>query len=262
TAGGERAKLAVLPFLSQRYVIRADQLMNGDAADHDQAYAERMHRLIASLCDAFEPDTVNLVAAHLFADGGTMGGGERKAQTIMDYAVPASAFPGAAHYVALGHLHRAQKIAGACPIWYAGSPLQLDFGEVRDDKVVLVIEAEVGRPATIRQMLLHSGRRLRTVGGTLAELAGVDAEGDYLKVVVREPARAGLADEVRDLFPDAVDIVVDAPDAAGVDLSLGGTARLGRSPHDLFADYLHDRSIEDPRLERLFDQLLDDAHAT
>jgi len=75
--GEERAKVALLPFLSQRYVVRADQLMSGEAADHDQAYAARVQRLIETLAEAFEPDTVNLVAAHLFADGGLMGGGER-----------------------------------------------------------------------------------------------------------------------------------------------------------------------------------------
>ena len=47
--------------------------------------------------------------------GGVMGGGERSAHTVFEYAVPATAFPGSAHYVALGHLHRAQRIAGACP---------------------------------------------------------------------------------------------------------------------------------------------------
>ena len=67
-------------------------------------------------------------ASDIFALGGVLGGGEREAHTIFDYGVSATAFPPSLQYVALGHLHRSQAIPGPCPIRYAGSPLQLDFG--------------------------------------------------------------------------------------------------------------------------------------
>ena len=262
TPGGERAVLALLPFLSQRYVVRADQLMGGDAADHVGVYAERVRRLLDLLCASFRSDTVNLVAAHLFATGGVLGGGERQAQTILDYAVPSTAFPAAAHYVALGHLHRAQKIAGSCPIWYAGSPLQLDFGEVKDEKCTLVIDAVPGHPVRVEQRPLTGGRRLRTVVGTLAELADIEVgDDDYLKVLVREPVRAGLADEVRLLLPQAVDVVVVAPDRA--EQEQRGRQRFpdAQSPVELFAAYIAEHDIDDPRVTALFGDLLEDAGA-
>ena len=102
--------------------------------------------------------------------GGVLGGGEREAHTILDYAVSATAFPADAQYVALGHLHRSQVIAGPCPIRYSGSPLQLDFGETADRKSVLVAEAHPGRPVELREHLLTAGRRLRTLEGTLEEV--------------------------------------------------------------------------------------------
>src|SRR5213079_1851791 len=111
------------------------------------------------------------------------------------------------HYVALGHLHRAQPVPSPSKAWYAGSPLQLDFGETADEKCVLVVEAEPGKPARVEPRPLKSGRRLRTLRGTLAELAGLDTGDDYLRVVVRESARAGLGDDVRALFPDAVEVM-------------------------------------------------------
>ena len=61
--------------------------------------------------------------------GGTLGGGERDAQTIFDYGIEACHFPANANYVALGHLHRTQRMAAPAPTWYAGSPIQVDFGE-------------------------------------------------------------------------------------------------------------------------------------
>ena len=264
TRTGERALIALLPFLSQRYVVRADELMAGDAFEHAAAYAERTRRLIDSLCATFRDDTVNVVAAHLFVAGGALGGGERTAHTIFDYAVPSTAFPAAAHYVALGHLHRPQKIPGACPIWYAGSPLQLDFGEVADEKATLVIDAAPGRPASVTTRPLHAGRRLRTVSGTVAELAArADEFGDaYLKVVVQERARAGLADDVRDALPNAVDVVVASPDDHGGDANTQRATRAGRAPQELFADYLAEQQIADDRLTALFGEVLEDVHAS
>jgi exonuclease SbcD len=256
--------VALLPFLSQRYVVRADELMSGEAADHADTYAARMQRLIGVLCERFRRDTVNIVAAHLMAAGGVLGGGERSAHTIFDYAVPATAFPASAHYAALGHLHRPQKIAGACPIWYAGSPLQLDFGEVGDEKATLVINAAPGRPAEIRAEPIAAGRRLRTVAGTMVELAGLAPTIDpdaYLKVIVRERAKAGLAEDVRQMLPGAVDVVVATPDA------LAGhgrpeLSRSGRAPTELFSSYLAEQGVDDEQVEALFAELLEDVHAS
>ena len=261
TAAGEHAVVALLPFLSQRYIVRADQLMAGEAADHSAAYAERMRRILELLTSRFRPDGINLVAAHLFADGGTLGGGERSAHTIFDYAVPATAFPAAAHYVALGHLHRAQKVPAPSPAWYAGSPLQLDFGETADEKVTLVIDAHPGRPASVVPHPIRAGRRLRTISGTMAELETTPVGDEYLKVVVRERGRAGLADEVRAMFPEAVDVVVAPPDGAR-DAAGERPTRRGRSPHELFGEYLAEQAVDDGRLLTLFSELLEDAGAT
>jgi len=261
TAAGEPWRVAVVPFLSQRWVVRAADLLNLDAGDHAGAYAARVARLIDVLAAGFTPDAVNIVAAHLHVAGGVLGGGERLAHTIFDYAVSGAAFPAAAHYVALGHLHRPQAIAGPCPIRYAGSPLQLDFGETSDAKSVTIVEAAPGVPAASREVPLTAGRRLRVLRGSLAELeAASTAIGEeWLKIVVREPPRIGLADDVRDRFPDAVDVVVDADQFAGPAPALEAHAsRQGRTPHDLFADYLNERGAADDRLLALFDRLLDE----
>lgn len=262
-AGDETAQIAVVPFLSQRHVIRAEQLLDPelDAAAHSQTYDARMRALVEALCAGFGPETVNLVAAHLTAAGGLLGGGERAAHTVFAYEVGSHAFPASAHYVALGHLHRSQAVPGPCPIHYSGSPLQLDFGEVHDTKAVMVVEARPGEPADVRPVELRSGHRLCTIRGTFAELepfAGAPGD-DYLKVIVREPPRVGLADDVRQLFPRAVDVVIERPDGpAGVDGSAHRAERHGRSPAELFADYLQEQGVDDPALRNLFAELLDE----
>ena len=254
---GETARIALLPFLSQRAIVGADDLMNLDADEHAGRYDARARAIVDRLCTGFARDTVNLAVTHLMVAGGTRGGGERSAHTIFDYAVAATAFPATAHYVALGHLHRAQRIPAGAPVHYSGSPLQLDFGETADTKSVTLVQATPGTPAEVRTVELESGRRLRTVRGSLEDLeaqAGTTGE-DYLRVVVRGERRAGLADLVREWFPFAVDVTVESP----TDDEEPGPAsrRLGRSPHELFAEYLADRGAVDERVLALFDELLD-----
>jgi exonuclease SbcD len=257
---GERWRLALVPFLSQRFVVRAADLLALDADGHAGRYAARVARIVASLTSDFKPDAVNLVAAHLHVAGGTVGGGERSAHTIFDYAVSAAAFPVGAQYVALGHLHRSQAIAGPCPIRYSGSPLQLDFGEKAEAKSVTVVSVSPGLPAKVREVELSSGRRLRTVTGTLTDLAAQapTAGEDYLRAVVHERPRIGLADDVRVLFPNAVDVVVLDPRAATSEPSSSRESRQDRSPHDLFADFLAEEGADDGRVLALFDRLIAD----
>jgi exonuclease SbcD len=255
------ATFALLPFLSQRGIVSAADLMEKDASQHQGQYAERAALVIDRLCAAPPPPkTVNVLLAHAMVQGGVLGGGERQAHTVFEYAVPATAFPGSLHYAALGHLHRAQKLPAACPAWYSGSPLQLDFGETEDVKSVNLIEAEPDTPAAVEVVPLRSGKRLRRVKGSLAEIERLAPElgGGFLRVEVSSPPSPGLADKVRELLPNAVDVVI-ADRAKAPELP--EKPRIGRSPRDLFADYLKEKDANDARVRALFDELLDEIHA-
>ncbi len=268
-ADGERALVALVPFPSQRYVVTADHLLapEADAADANQLYRDRVARIVAALTGGFRADTINLVAAHLTILGGTQGGGERQAHTVFDYCVPAVAFPSSAHYVALGHLHRAQRLDGPAPIHYSGSPLQLDFGEAANEPSVNVVEARPGHPARVRPVPLAAGRRLRTLRGTVADViarAGEAAMAEaHLRIVLDERARVGLADEVRAAVPQAVEVVLAGrADGEGEPERRADPDRLRRTPHDLLAEYLAERDALDERVVRLFDDLVDELSDT
>jgi len=224
-----------------------------------------MRLLIQALCGAFRADAVNVLALHGFVHGAKLGGGERDAHTIFEYGIEAAHFPMNASYVALGHLHRTQSLAAPAPTWYAGSPIQVDFGESDDRKQVLLVTAEPGVPARIEARDLASPWQLRTLRGSLAELerAATTVGDAFLRVFVREPVRAGLPDDVRALLPNAVDVRIDTPHDDDATAPEPRAARSGRSARDLFSDYLESRSIDDPRVvqlfERLHDEVLDEA---
>ena len=83
------------------------------------------------------------------------------------------------------------------------------------------------------------------------------SDDPWLRVIVREPRRAGLADTVREMLGDrVVDVrVEDASRSAP-----RRPSRSGRTPTQLFDEFLADRNVSDERVRALFAELLDAQH--
>jgi len=261
TRGGESAMVAAIPFLSQRYAVRAAELLLHEQSEHALDYARRMTEIVKLLTEPFRPDSVNIVMAHTFVRGGTRGGGEREVQTSLEYQVPAAMLPASAHYAALGHLHRQQEIPAPCPAFYSGSPLAIDFGEEANEPGALVVTAAPDRRADARRVEVAGGRRLKTLRGSLDQVIeeGERAGDAYLRVILAESARAGLGDYVREKLPNALEVQLDEahrprPGSHGQDRP----SRADRSPVQLFGDYLAEQNVSDERIERMFAELLEE----
>ena len=258
TVAGERARVALLPFCSPRYSVRAAELMALDAAQTAGMYADRLAAIVAALCADPDPDAVNLLVAHCMVRGGLSGGGEREAQTGFEpYWLSATAFPPSLAYAALGHLHLAQRVASGSPVWYSGSPVQVDFGEAGAGKHVLVVEVTATTPAQVREVPLTAGSELRTITANLDELeamVGTDFGDTWLRVRVDDAARAGIVEDVRAWLGDRV-VEVRVLNAGRA--VIRSVERQGATPHELFDEYLRAEGVEDARLSGLFADLLD-----
>ena len=258
TRDGTPLRIAALPFVSQRGIVRAEQLMSAAAFQNAQEYSRRLGLIIDMLCASFADDAVNVLLAHAFVTGGVTGGGERAGHVTDEYTVPSTVFPASASYVALGHLHRPQRIAAATAVHYCGSPLQLDFGESNQAKQVNLVTLEPGLPAAVAAVPLNCGRQMRTFVGTVEQLrASVTDDDSWLRLIVREPHRAGLGDSVRTIFgPRVVEVRIEAPSDIHANTT-NPPSRHGRSPNELFNEFLAERHIQDPRVGALFAELLE-----
>ncbi len=207
---GEATTIVALPWVPERVAVEYERLF-GELNEAMQRYAGQMERAIAYFCKRFAPGTANVFLGHMFIGGSTVGegSGERKLHIGQNFAVPASCLPGAAQYIALGHLHRPQEIAHASPAFYAGSLLQLDFGEEGQEKSVNIVEVHPRLPAKVERVPVSGGRQLRTVRTTLDALPehGGRYGNDFLRVVVElERPAIGLYERVRDVLPNALEV--------------------------------------------------------
>ncbi|RUP06793.1 MAG: exonuclease SbcCD subunit D [Mycobacterium sp.] len=259
---GEAVNVAVLPFLTTRYAVRAAELLLNTPSEHAGAYDQQVRDMIEHLKTGFTDNAVNIFMAHLTITNGKLGGGERAAQTIFDYFVPATAFGNDPHYVALGHLHRRQQMPAGCPVHYSGSPMAVDFGEEENTNVVLLVDASPSTPAVVTEVALTAGRRLRTVRSTVADLEANAASygDDYLRIYVQEPTRAGLRDEVVEILPNTLEVRID-PEFAAAQARPAPPDRSNKSSIELFDEFCRERQIDDPRITTLFAQLLDELTA-
>ncbi|TXS66111.1 exonuclease SbcCD subunit D [Streptomyces sp. me109] len=187
-----------------------------DPALTTATYAERLRTVQADvyrrLAAGRGARDVLVFAAHLFVEGALPSYSERKISIADDYAAAAADLPDVA-YGALGHIHKPQRVQRAgYPAHYAGSPLQMDFGESGDTKSVVL--AEVGPTGTPRIELvpLTSGRRLVRLEGTLEEIAqrAGRVNDAWVKAVVNvEVPDPFLPDTLAKMLPRATLVAVD-----------------------------------------------------
>ncbi len=264
TRGGETARVAALPFAGPATFISALELAGDDAAVKSR-YAEQFKRAVRHLADGFRPECVNLLMAHTHFDGAVLANSERLVHLGEDWAAAPQALPETAQYVALGHIHRPQRLAAApAPTEYAGSPLQLDFGEAGQRKTFVVVDVQPGKPARIEHVPYEGGKELHDLRLTLAELEARQDElrsAGWLRLTVplSEP-EPELSRKVRALLDNALVIKAELATQAAAAPS---ESRSGKKPVDLYRDY-HQRAYERPPddgITTAFEQLYEECAA-
>lgn len=231
----EAARIAALPWVPDHKMIDICQLMQPDYTWYS-TYSENVSAMCQQLAQGFSTATVNILVGHLYAFGATASGSESAIHISQPFAISPATFPVSAQYIALGHLHRPQEVACGTRCCYAGSPLQLDFGERDQQKSVVIADIKAGHPALVEQIPLSSGRKLRDIAGTLAELTEMasSAGNDFLRVTVKTDQRIpGIADQIRDLFPNALHVMQEYPHSSESPSEPIGN----RLPGEIFSDF-------------------------
>lgn len=149
-------------------------------------------------------------------------------------------------YVALGHLHRPQRVGGCEHIRYSGSPLALSFSEAGDAKKVVLVEAGAGGVMVIRELEVPQMRALVRATVALESLeadlmAGlpVDCWGE-VTVKLAKP-EADLDRRVREVIVgrcEVLKVLVELPEAERPAWQQVGPELHDLSPREVFAERL------------------------
>jgi exonuclease SbcD len=140
-------------------------------------------------------------------------------------SVPSIAFEGV-DYVALGHLHGAQRVGASGRLRYSGSPLAFSFGERHQVKSSTIVDLAADGSVSVELVPAPVPRRLAEVTDTLDALLDGrhdDLRDAWLRVFVTDPVHPErLYARVAEHFPHALAIhhtpvgAVDAPRLAAV----------------------------------------------
>ena len=170
TKGAEKLAVYLLPFLNFGAFSEEDKEAYRAAGDSQAEMAAVASHILQQ---AVQPDMPALLAAHLFTIGGQSSSSERTFIGAAEYVNPDlfSCFD----YVALGHLHRCQRITDR--MYYSGSPLPYSFDESEDAKCVLSIDID-GTPKqsaagkasiTIERIPIIAERPLKRLEGVFTD---------------------------------------------------------------------------------------------
>lgn len=160
-------------------------------------------------------------------------------------AVLADAFD-AFDYVALGHLHRAQRV-GRDGIRYAGSPLKYSFSEARGTKSITLVEMDENC-VHAKLLPLSPLREMRELRGRLDDLlkAAQGESDDYVRAVLtdQEPLYDAIG-RLRRVYPNVMSLEFEREAALEGQKALHQVDVRSRTPMELFEDfYLHQAGME------------------
>ncbi|MDM8085225.1 exonuclease SbcCD subunit D [Cellulomonas cellasea] len=209
-------------------LARSHEAVMGAAMDRVRA---DLARRVADAARAGSPRPRAVVVAHAFVVGGLPSDSERDIRVGGVDVVPSGVFRGV-DYVALGHLHGAQRVgadpgleAAASPgpsplLRYSGSPLAYSFSELRQVKSTVLLDVDALPDASAARLIpAPVPRRLAELTGPIDELLGAAGEAhtdDWLRVTVTDPHRPeDLYRRVKDRFPHALVIQHRPPERVG-----------------------------------------------
>ncbi|MFD6916796.1 exonuclease SbcCD subunit D [Streptomyces virginiae] len=209
---------------------------DADKPSHQAVLGAAMGQVRADL--ATRPGSRSVVLAHAFVTGAEPSESERDITAGGVPSVSASVFDGV-DYVALGHLHRCQKVTDR--VRYSGSPLAYSFSEADHPKAMWLIDLDAQARLTAERVPCPVPRALGRLTGTLEALLThpehTPYEGSWLHITLEDPDRPHMAMErLKERFPHTLRLSFTAEHHTS-DESYG-TRVNGRNDHDITLGFL------------------------
>lgn len=172
--GQAGAIVCAIPYIRPRDVQRSQAGQSAEDKQNDlqQAIAAHYAQLFTKAEALRSELNINVPivgTGHLTTVGVSLTESVREIYVGSLTAFPTDAFP-AFDYLALGHIHRPQKVGGFEHIRYSGSPIALSFDEAKQQKELLCVDLNSKGLQTVSVIHIPCFQRLISLSGSLAEL--------------------------------------------------------------------------------------------
>jgi len=199
-----------------------------------------------------------IATGHLTTVGASTSESVREIYVGALEAFPTTAFP-PVDYIALGHIHRPQRVGGLDHIRYCGSPIPLSFDEINQQKEVLLVDLDSEGLKAVTSLPIPRFQPLASVRGNLAALAAsfvAAAAGGSIERPVWMEVTVAEDDYLADL-PTRIEALVEGLPVEVLRIRRdrgNAAARLAAevcetldelSPHDVFARRLQQEELAD-----------------
>lgn len=157
-----------LPFLRSAEITGLN-----DQTSTSQSAIEYLHRtLIGEAQKRKTPEQALIVMSHAHMQGAETSDSERPIIIGNEEALSTALFDGAIDYVALGHLHKPQKV-GQAHIRYSGSPIPLSFSEIHYKHQIVDVRIDpenIEQPYVFDAIAIPRSINLIAIRGSLDEV--------------------------------------------------------------------------------------------
>ncbi|MFJ2975411.1 exonuclease subunit SbcD [Kluyvera sp. NPDC087067] len=176
--GTPGAVFCPVPFLRPRDIITSQAGLSAQEKQRQvlESITEYYQQQYQQACELREDRPLPIIASgHLTTVGASKSDAVRDIYIGTLDAFPAQNFP-PADYIALGHIHRSQKIGGSEHIRYSGSPLCLSFDETGKSKSVNLVTFEGGKLAEVTPLTVPVTQPLAVIKGDFDSISAQLAE--------------------------------------------------------------------------------------
>ncbi len=193
----DQLKVACLPYPDERVLTHFDE-------ERQRSYADKVAKYMSALAREVEDVRYRVLMAHLMVDRAQIAGSELQSSVSPYYAIKAETIPDTFQYVALGHVHKNQRIEGVAPkVYYSGSLYQMDFSEKGAEKFVnlVVLEDGMAKVTPIRLDLKRHLLEIRLKEGDIIQkaLEPLAKENLLLKVIMEVKMSDPFYQQKRDM---------------------------------------------------------------
>lgn len=146
----------------ESYTDRTDAIRKGIAAHFRQ--------LIEICSERYSKEIPIIGMGHLYMQDSDVSESEREIQVGNQAGLDVAMIPSRINYMALGHIHKPQEIAGRKTVRYSGSPIPLSFSEKKDKKQMVLLKLEDQKITKIETVFLPQNRELKRITGTMEKV--------------------------------------------------------------------------------------------